>query len=109
MQIPRNISAAPMNVSNIIRRKENPMYKKLLFALILVMLLSQFAVPTVFAGDEPTGGCAPGFTLEMAMDHDVHHHQHVGTDADLNGDGFICMRRVTPNKHVHVHVDNNLP
>ena len=85
------------------------MYKKLLFALILVLLLSQFAIPVAFAADEPAGSCAPGFTLEMAMDHDVHHHQHVGTDADRNGDGFICMRHVTPNEQVHVHVDNNLP
>jgi hypothetical protein len=45
----------------------------------------------------------------MVMDHSDHHHMHVGTDADLNGDGWICMKPVTPTEKVHVHVDNNLP
>jgi len=85
------------------------MFKKLLFAFLLVMFLSQFAVSTVFAAGEPTGGCAPSFTLEMAMEHDNHHHRHVGTDADKNGDGYICMKPVTPSGKIHVHVDNNLP
>ncbi|HEU0291438.1 MAG TPA: hypothetical protein VFR47_01805 [Anaerolineales bacterium] len=85
------------------------MYKKIVFALMLVMLISQFAVPTVLAADEPIGSCASGFTLEMAMEHDMHHHQHIGTDTDLNGDGYICMQHVTPDEQIHVHIDNNLP
>ena len=85
------------------------MLKKITFAFLLVMFLSQFAVSTVFAADEPAGGCAPGFTLEMAMDHDDHHHRHVGTDADKNGDGYICMKPATPSEKIHVHVDNNVP
>jgi len=85
------------------------MHKKILFALLLVILLSQFAVVNVLAAGEPIGSCAPGFTLMMAMDHDVHHHQHVGTDTDLNGDGWICMKHVTPVEKIHLHVDNNLP
>ncbi len=85
------------------------MYKKLMFAFMLVMLISQFAIPAVAAAGEPNGTCAPGFTLMMAMEQDIHHHQHVGTDADLNGDGYICMRPVTPSGKIHVHVDNNLP
>ena len=85
------------------------MHKKLLFAILLVILLSQFAVVNVLAAGEPVGSCAPGFEPMMAMDHDVHHHQHVGTDADLNGDGWICMKHVTPVEKIHLHVDNNLP
>ena len=85
------------------------MIKKLMFALLMVVLLSQIAVPTVFAADDPSGSCAPGFTLEMAMEHDMHHHRHAGTDADKNGDGYICMKPVTPSGKIHVHVDNNLP
>ena len=85
------------------------MFRKLVFALTLVMLLSQFAVPAVFAAGEPTGNCAPGFMLVTAMEHAMHEHQHVGTDADLNGDGYICMQPVTPDGKIHVHVDNNLP
>ena len=85
------------------------MIKKLMFALLLVVLLSQFAVPTVFAAAEPQGSCPPAFELVMAMDHDNHHHRHVGTDTDKNGDGYICMKPVTPSGKIHVHVDNNLP
>ena len=84
------------------------MLKKLIFALILVVLISQFAVPAVFAAGEPTGSCAPGFTLEMVMELDNHHHKHVGTDADQNGDGYICIQPVTPDGKIHVHVDNNV-
>ena len=85
------------------------MHKKLFFALLLVILLSQFAVVNVLAAGEPVGSCAPGFELMMVMDHDEHHHQHVGTNADLNGDGWICMNHVTPVEKIHLHVDNNLP
>ena len=85
------------------------MHKKLVFALLLVILLSQFAVMNVFAAGEPVGSCAPGFTLTMAMDHDEHHHQHVGTDTDLNGDGWVCMKHVNPDEMIHLHIDNNLP
>lgn len=85
------------------------MIKKLMFALLLVVLLAQFAVPTVFAANEPQGSCRPGFEVEVAMDHDNHHHRHVGSDADKNGDGYICVKHVTPSGMIHVHVDNNLP
>ena len=85
------------------------MHKKLFFALLLVILLSQFAVVNVFAAGEPVGSCAPGFELMMAMDHDVHHHQHVGTDADLNGDGWLCMRHLTPAEEIPLHIDSNWP
>lgn len=84
------------------------MFKKLTFTFLLVAVLSQFAVSTGYAMGEPNGDCAPGFTLEMAMEHDDHHHQHVGTDADQNGDGYICMKPVTPDGKIHVHVDNNV-
>ena len=85
------------------------MHKRLFFALLLVILLSQFAVVNVLAAGEPIGSCARGFTLMMAMEHDEHEHQHVGTEADLNGDGWICMKHVTPDEKIHLHVDNNLP
>lgn len=85
------------------------MFKNLIFALMLVVLFSQFAVPPVFAAEEPAGSCPSGFTLHKAMEHEAHPHQHVGTSADLNGDGYICMKHVTPSGKIHVHVDNNLP
>jgi len=85
------------------------MFKKILFALLLVIVVTQFAAPAAYAMGEPVGGCARGFKLEMAMVHDNHHHTHVGTDADINGDGYICVKPVTPDGKIHVHLDNNLP
>lgn len=85
------------------------MFRKLVFALVLVLLLSQFTIAAAFAAEEPTGSCPKGFRLEVAMDHDMHHHQHVGTDTNLNGDDFICMKHVTPDQMIHVHIDNSLP
>jgi hypothetical protein len=86
------------------------MFKRLAFTFLLIVVLSQSAASTAYAMGEPAGGCAPGFTLEMAMEHDdhQHHHQHVGTDADKNGDGYICVQPVTPDGRIHVHVDNNV-
>jgi hypothetical protein len=85
------------------------MFRKLVFALVLVVLLSQLAVPTVLAVDEAVGSCPAGFSLELAMHHENHHHRHVGTHADLNGDGYICMKPVGLNNNIHIHIDNNLP
>jgi hypothetical protein len=85
------------------------MFRKLAFALILVVLLSQFAITAVVALDEPVGSCPEGFSLVPAMHHEDHHHRHVGTHADLNADGHICMKPVSLDSNIHVHVDNNLP
>jgi hypothetical protein len=109
MQIPRNISTRPTSISTIIRMNGDAMMKKFMFALFLVTLLSQFAVSAAFAAEEPAGSCPTGFHLEMSMDHDQHHHQHVGTDADLNSDGWICVKHLTPDEKIHLHVDNYLP
>ena len=91
------------------RLKGCQMYKKLVFALLVAVLAAQFAVPTVLAAEEPAGSCPPGFMLEEVMPHNEHHHQHVGTSADQNGDGFVCMKHVTLDGSIHVHVDNRLP
>ena len=52
----------------------------------------------------------PGFTLEMHMHHEDHEHEHVhvGTSADQNGDGYICIKPITPAGSIHVHIDNNV-
>jgi hypothetical protein len=34
-------------------------------------------------------------------------HHHIGVTQDLNADGFICMRIVA--QDLHLHVDNSLP
>jgi len=85
------------------------MSRKFVFLLILIILLSQFASSVPFAASARGSDCPPGFAPEEAMHHDNHHHQHVGTSADQNGDGDICVKHITPNQSIHVHVDNNVP
>jgi hypothetical protein len=85
------------------------MFKQLVFALVLVVLLSLLAMPAAFGLDEPVGSCPITFSLEMAMHPENHDHHHAGTHADRNGDGYICMKPVGLDNNIHVHIDNNLP
>jgi hypothetical protein len=76
----------------------------LLFTLILALTLLTNSVAFAASGSN----CPPGFTLEMHMHHEDHEHVHVGTSADQNGDGYICMKPITPDGSIHVHIDNNV-
>jgi hypothetical protein len=33
-------------------------------------------------------------------------HQHIGVDQDLNGDGYICMKMLS--NDLHLHVDDSI-
>jgi hypothetical protein len=85
------------------------MQRKVMFLFTLVLTLTLLTNSAAFAA----GGsnCPQGFTLEMHMHHDDHEpeHVHVGTSADQNGDGYICMKPITPDGSIHVHTDNNVP
>jgi hypothetical protein len=82
------------------------MLKKLVFVLVVLALLLPFSTSHAFA----QGSCPTGFHIMSVadMDHEGGHH-HVGTSADQNGDGYICVKHVTPDEGIHVHIDNNLP
>ena len=84
------------------------MFKKAVFLFILV-LLTLFLTSVAFAASG--SGCPEGFEPVPAMHHDDHEHEHfhAGTSADQNGDGFICMKPITPDGSIHVHIDNNVP
>jgi hypothetical protein len=61
---------------------------------------------------DPIGGCVQGFHLHALMDHDDHAdhmHQHVGSDKDQNGDGYICVKHVGVDGNIHIHIDNDIP
>jgi hypothetical protein len=83
--------------------------KILLFVLCATILLSLFLAPAALASDGvPLGSCPVGFELHEFMHHTGEHmHRHIGITQDLNGDGFICMKML-PND-LHLHADNSLP
>ena len=85
------------------------MRRNVVFLVTLVLALT--LLPNSAAHAAGGSNCPPGFTLEMHMHHEDHEHEHVhvGTSADQNGDGYICMKPVTPDGSIHVHIDNNVP
>lgn len=82
--------------------------KKLFSILLVTLLVSLFLVTTAFASHgDPVGSCPPNFELQHFMDHSGDHmHRHIGTDRDLNSDGYICMKMLSSD--LHLHVDNFL-
>lgn len=83
--------------------------RKLFSILLVTLLMSLFLVPAAFASHgDPVGSCPPNFELHHFMDHSGDHmHRHIGVDRDLNGDGYTCMKMLSPD--LHLHVDNLLP
>lgn len=86
-------------------------------ALLLVTLLFLTAAPAALASvpDDAVGSCPRGFHIHEVGTHDHHEHdgemahQHVGLDSDLNGDGYWCVKHITTDEHIHLHIDNYLP
>ena len=93
------------------------MRKRIVAVILLLFLAAVTVAPAALASHsaEPVGSCPTGFHLHHAGMHDHHEHdqemvhKHVGLDSDLNGDGYWCVKHVSANQHIHVHVDNNLP
>lgn len=85
--------------------------RKLFVVLTLVMLLSIGLSPvSVAVADGPAYGCPDDFQIHPAMDHPEDHqhpHRHIGTAEDRNGDGYICVKHLENDKHVHI--DNHVP
>lgn len=82
--------------------------KKLFSILLVTLLVSLFLVTTAFASHgDPVGSCPLNFELHHFMDHSGDHmHRHIGIDQDFNGDGYICMKMLSSD--LHLHVDNFL-
>jgi hypothetical protein len=79
--------------------------KRTLTTVALVALVLLAAVPPAAAET----GCPPSFHAHTEAD--MHHgeHQHAGLAmeaADLNGNGVICVKHVTPDGRIHVHIDD---
>lgn len=77
---------------------------KWVIGLILALVIVA-AVPAVSAG----AGCLTGFHPHTEGDMHSPGHQHVGLPmeaVDTNGDGVVCVKHVTPNGRIHVHIDD---
>lgn len=83
--------------------------KRTISILMITVLMSLFFFTTAFASHgNPVGSCPPNFELHHYMDHSGEHtHVHIGVDRDLNGDGYICMKTLPFD--MHLHVDNSIP
>jgi hypothetical protein len=90
--------------------------KRFAFAVVLalaILALGVLALPTAAGAAAPV--CPDGFMAVAAGehhhegDHDHEHHRHVGLwpNADLNGDGTVCVKHLNQGgQHIHVFVDN---
>jgi len=84
--------------------------RRLVLSALISLMLALTGTASVSASPEPLGGCPDHFELHPVMPHDDHHgHQHVGSDTDRNGDGWLCVKHVAADGHIHVHIDNNVP
>lgn len=84
--------------------------KQLFMVLMLVLMMSLSPGPAVLAdhGESPIRGC-PNDSFQLHDIHDHHEdgdHRHIGSDADHNGDGWLCVKHLGDK---HLHIDNNVP
>lgn len=77
--------------------------------LLAAIALGSLASFSASSAAPPVGSCPPGFHLHsLAHDHDGHLHKHVGNSFDQNGDGRVCVKHVSQDGSIHVHMDNVL-
>ena len=83
--------------------------KKITSIALVMLLATLFLTTTAFASEgAPMGSCPRGYDIHHFMDHSGEHmHAHIGLEQDLNADGYICMREISPG--FHLHIDNYLP
>jgi hypothetical protein len=56
---------------------------------------------------DPIPGCPPNFELHHVEDHQHEGgHRHIGSNTDRNNDNHICVKHISPDKHLHI--DNNV-
>ncbi len=81
------------------------MKRAVIILLLAVLILSVTVTPAFAEHGDPVGGCPRGFELHHFMEHSGQHpHRHIGLNKDINGDGWICVKHITPD--LHLHIDN---
>jgi hypothetical protein len=75
--------------------------------VLMLLVVGSLASVSATPGGPPVGGCPPKFHLHpLSHEHNGHVHTHVGNSFDQNGDGLICVKHVSVDGSVHVHIDN---
>ena len=75
--------------------------------VMTLFVVGSLASVAAAPGAPPVGGCPPGFDLHpLSHEHDDHMHTHVGNSFDQNGDGLVCVKHVSRDGSIHVHIDN---
>lgn len=76
----------------------------------ILLTAALFGLGLALAQTAPSeGACPNGFHGHKAgegHEHGGHGHLHVGTAVDRNGDGWICVKHVSNDGDIHVHIDN---
>jgi len=78
--------------------------KKITLTLLLSIVLLMFAfVPSAAAqeGQPPVGTCLPGFERHAIHDMPGEHEHHIGLTVDLNMNGYLCVKHLSNDLHVH--------
>ena len=77
--------------------------------ILVLMLVAAAALASLSAlpSAPPIGTCPPGFHIHEVSDHhDGQVHKHAGNSFDQNGDGQVCVKHVSADGSIHVHIDN---
>lgn len=81
----------------------------LVLTIVAVLTLASISIALADTGT-PMGECPDNSELhQMHEEGGGEMHHHIGSDADQNSDGFLCMKHVGKDGNNHVHVDNNVP
>jgi hypothetical protein len=77
------------------------------WAIASLLAVALLGLPPASASAD---GCPDAFHLHaVSDDHEHGDHRHVGLSADKvdrNGNGLICVKHVTPDGDIHVHIDD---
>jgi hypothetical protein len=73
------------------------MRRKVLLGALLAAFLAVLAMSGTASAGKPIGGCPDSFTLIRA---------NVDPVVDINGDGWICTKKLAPDYN---DIDNNTP
>jgi hypothetical protein len=79
--------------------------KKFILVTTLVIMVSLLVVVPAFAATQsaPLGRCRPGFSMVL-----LSKYPSISSSADVNGDGYVCIRPRATTPRTYIVADNFL-